>query len=187
MLLKDHDGKFIQADGGTLFLDEISDMDMRLQSKLLRAVEEDEIDLIGDNKSKQIDVRIICATNKNLQELVNQGKFREDLFHRLNVVNVNIPPLRERKEDIPPIVNHYIQVFNQEYNKKIQGINARAIGLLRAYDWPGNVRELKNIIEKTVIYCESNSITFEDIINSLDEKVIRKLENTNQFHRIQHT
>lgn len=178
---KDHEGKFIQADGGTLFLDEIADMDMRLQSKLLRAVEEDEIELIGDNQTKKIDVRIICATNQNLPQLVEQGKFREDLYHRLNVVNINIPPLRERKEDIQPIVNYYIQLFNEEYNKKIQGINERAIGLLKTYYWPGNVRELKNIIEKTVIYCQTNSITFEDIINSLDEKVIRNLEENLEY------
>ena len=178
---KDHEGKFIQADGGTLFLDEIGDMDLRLQSKLLRAVEEDEVELIGANQTKKVDVRIICATNQNLPQLVEQGKFREDLYHRLNVVNINIPPLRERKEDIQPIVNYYIQLFNEEYNKKIQGINERAIGLLKAYHWPGYVRELKNIIEKTVIYCQTNSITFEDIIISLDEKVIRNLEENLEF------
>lgn len=172
----DHDGKFIQADGGTLFLDEIGDMDVRLQSKLLRAVEDSEIEVIGSNKIRYVDVRIICATNQNLQELVAQGKFREDLYHRLNVVNVKIPPLRERKEDIPPLVEYYIQRFNQDYNKKVEGINTRALGLLKSYDWPGNVRELKNLMEKTIIYCSGNTITFEDIINSFDENIIRQLE-----------
>ncbi len=174
--LNDHEGKFIQADGGTLFLDEIGDMDMKLQSKLLRAVEDSEIEVIGSNKTRHVDVRIICATNQNLQELVAQGKFREDLYHRLNVVNIKIPPLRERKEDIPPLVEYYIQIFNQDYNKKVEGINTRALGLLKSYSWPGNVRELKNLIEKTVIYSTNNTITFEDVINSFDENIIHQLE-----------
>lgn len=174
--LNDHEGKFIQADGGTLFLDEIGDMEMRLQSKLLRAVEDSEIEVIGSNKTRHVDVRIICATNQNLKELVEKGKFREDLFHRLNVVSVRIPPLRERKEDIPPLVEYYIQRFNQDYNKKVEGINTRALGLLKSYSWPGNVRELKNLIEKTVIYSTNNTITFEDVINSFDENIIHQLE-----------
>lgn len=177
----DHEGKFIQADGGTLFLDEIGDMDLRLQSKLLRAVEESEVELIGDNKPRKVDVRVICATNKNLPDLVKQGKFREDLFHRLNVVKINIPPLRERKDDIPKLVEFYIKKFNEDYNKKIEGINARAVGLLKSYDWPGNVRELKNLIEKVVIYNVSNTITFEDIINSLDEGILRHLEKNTEL------
>ncbi len=174
--LNNHEGKFIQADGGTLFLDEIGDMDMRLQSKLLRAVEDSEIEVIGSNKTRHVDVRIICATNQNLQELVAQGRFREDLYHRLNVVNIKIPPLRDRKEDIQTLVDYFIQKFNQDYNKKVQGINTRALGLLKSYNWPGNVRELKNLIEKTIIYCSGNTITFEDIINSFDENIIRQLE-----------
>jgi DNA-binding NtrC family response regulator len=177
----DHEGKFIQADGGTLFLDEIGDMDLRLQSKLLRAVEESEVELIGDNKPRKVDVRVICATNKNLPDLVKQGKFREDLFHRLNVVKINIPPLRDRKDDIPKLVEFYIKKFNEDYNKKIEGINARAVGLLKSYDWPGNVRELKNLIEKVVIYNVSNTITFEDIINSLDEGILRHLEKNTEL------
>lgn len=177
----DHEGKFIQADGGTLFLDEIGDMDLRLQSKLLRAVEESEVELIGDNKPRKVDVRVICATNKNLPGLVKQGKFREDLFHRLNVVKINIPPLRDRKDDIPKLVEFYIKKFNEDYNKKIEGINARAVGLLKSYDWPGNVRELKNLIEKVVIYNVSNTITFEDIINSLDEGILRHLEKNTEL------
>ncbi len=143
-------GKFELANGGTIFLDEIGDMPLSLQAKILRVIQDKEIERLGSEKVIKVDVRIIAATNKDLEKLVKEGKFREDLYYRLNVVPIHVPPLRERKEDIPLLVEHFLEKFNKKYNKKVK-ISPNAMAMLMEYDWPGNVRELENTIERLVI------------------------------------
>ncbi|RMH02413.1 MAG: AAA family ATPase [Aquificota bacterium] len=143
-------GKFELADGGTVFLDEIGDMPYSLQPKLLRVIQEKEIERLGSEKTVKVDVRIISATNKNLAQVVKQGLFREDLYYRLSVVPIHIPPLRERKEDIPVLVEHFLEVFNRRYNKKVR-LGSDVMEVLINYPWYGNVRELENFIERLVI------------------------------------
>ena len=140
-------GKFELANGGTIFLDEIGDMSPLLQAKLLRVIQEQEIERVGGTKPIKIDVRIIAATNQNLLELIRVGRFREDLYFRLNVININIPPLRERKEDIIALAETYIKEFNRKFYKNVKGLTNKAQDLLLSYQWPGNVRELRNIFE----------------------------------------
>ena len=142
-----HKGKFELAQGSTLFLDEIGDMPLATQAKLLRVLQEYKIERIGGKESIPIDVRIICATNKNLEKMVHEGKFREDLYYRLNVIPFIIPPLKERKEDIPLFINYFINYYNTKLKKNIEGITKEAENIFLNYDWPGNVREIKNIIE----------------------------------------
>ncbi len=161
-------GKFQAADGGTLFLDEIGELDISLQAKLLRVLEEGEIEMVGSNESVQVDVRIIAATNQDLPSLIREGKFREDLFHRLNVARIDVPPLRERKEDILPIAYHFIEKYNEEYNKKIRRISPQAEGLLVNHSWKGNVRELRNVIESTVLFNNSETIDVKEIIEAFN-------------------
>lgn len=156
-------GKFISADEGTLFLDEIGDMSLNLQSKILRVIEENEVNVIGENTPRKINVRIVSATNKNLQQKISDGTFREDLYYRLNVENIFIPPLRERKDDIIPLAKHFISQFSMVYNKQIFEIEKNVEDILHEYDWKGNVRELRNIIEKTVIYGNGSSIGIVEI------------------------
>jgi Nif-specific regulatory protein len=156
----DKKGKILLANGGTLFLDEIGDMPLSLQAKLLRVLQEKEVEPIGGLPTK-VDVRIIAATNKNLQKLVEEGKFRLDLFYRLNVIKISLPPLRERKEDIPLLVDEFIRKFSVEHKKNIRKVDKEAMNILMEYDWPGNVRELENVIERAVILCQSDTITFE--------------------------
>lgn len=165
--IQDRKGKFLAADGGTLFLDEIGDMSYELQSKLLRALEENEIEVIGENTPRKVDVRIISATNKDLELLIDKNLFRADLFHRLNVVRINIPPLRQRKEDIIVLTYHFLTVFNDIYNKKITKLNRQVEGVLSSQDWFGNVRELRNVIEKLVIYATNDEITITNVLNVL--------------------
>jgi PAS domain S-box-containing protein len=153
-------GKFELADNGTIFLDEIGDMPLEMQAKLLRVIQEKEIEKIGSVAPKKIDVRIIAATNKNLEELVSQGKFREDLYYRLNVITISIPPLRERKKDIVEIAHYYLNYFSTKYNKNIESFTKEAIRALVNYSWPGNIRELINVIERAV-----NIIDNEKLIN----------------------
>ena len=145
-------GLFEEADGGTIFLDEIGKISDNLQVKLLRVLQEKEIVRVGDTRPVKIDVRIICATNINLERAVQEGKFREDLYYRLNVIPIKIPPLRERKEDIESLVRHTIRKFNQEYGRAVQGIEPEALEILQDYNWPGNVRELENIIGQAMIH-----------------------------------
>ncbi len=147
-------GRFELADGGTLFLDEIGDLSFPLQAKLLRVLDQHVIERVGGIKSIPVDVRIVAATNRNLQKEVEEGRFREDLYYRLKVVPIHLPPLRERKEDIPLLVDHFIEQFNQKMGKKIQGISAQALRLLMEYSWPGNVRELENLLEFAFIQCK---------------------------------
>jgi len=156
-------GKFQAANSGTLFLDEIGDMDLLLQAKLLHVLQDNQFMMLGSNKAIRIDTRIIAATNQNLEELIKQKRFREDLYHRLNVVNIHIPPLKERKEDIEPLTKHFLKEFAETYNKRITSISPKALNLLKLYDWPGNVRELKNVIEKLVVYSSTQQISAQNV------------------------
>jgi len=144
-------GKFEYAHGGTLFLDEISVLRSDLQAKLLRVLQEREIERIGSNKPIKVDIRVISATNTNLRKAVAQGQFRQDLYFRLNVVPISIPPLSERKEDIPLLANHFLRKFNTAFNKKIPGFSEKALAALARYPWPGNIRELENLVERIVV------------------------------------
>jgi DNA-binding NtrC family response regulator len=157
-------GKFEHANGGALFLDEISVLRSDLQAKLLRVLQEREIERIGSNKPIKIDIRVISATNINLEDAVVQGKFRQDLYFRLNVVPISIPPLRERKEDIPLLAKHFLNKFNTAFNKKVPGFSGKALDALTRYHWPGNIRELENLIERIVVLSPGNEpIDLKDI------------------------
>ena len=169
-------GLFEEANKGTIFLDEISEISLNTQVKLLRVLQEKEIMRVGSNKNIFVDVRVIAATNADLSKSVKEGKFREDLFYRLSILPINIPPLRERKEDIPLLVNNFIAKFNDEYGRNIVDISDDALTVLKAHDWPGNVRELENIIGRAIIYMNMN------------EKVIRTIHlpqlDTNKIQNI---
>lgn len=152
-------GKFQLADTGTLFLDEIGDMSLQTQAKVLRVIETQEFQSVGGSKNIKVDVRIISATNKDLQEEVKKGTFREDLYFRLNVIPIKVPPLRERTEDIPELVEHFFELFSLEYGQQRKTITPEATKILQKYSWPGNIRELKNILERLVIMTTSRTIT----------------------------
>jgi DNA-binding NtrC family response regulator len=158
-------GKFELADSGTIFLDEIGDMNLNLQSKLLRVIQERQFEKIGCNKSVTVDVRIVAATNQNLQKMIGEGAFREDLYYRLNVFPIKIPPLRERKEDIIPIAEHFIREFNREFKKNVVKISDEMKNFILSYSFPGNVRELSNMIERAMILAKGNEIN----INHFDK------------------
>lgn len=159
----DRKGKFMEANNGTIFLDEIGDFDISLQPKLLRTLQNSEIEIVGENFPKKIDARIIAATNQNLDQLVSNGRFRKDLYYRLNVVEIEIPPLRERTHDIPPLIDHFLTKFNNKYNKQVLSVNQQAISLLMNYIWPGNVRELEHLIEKLVVFAEEKVIKLQEV------------------------
>lgn len=154
-------GKIEQADGGTLLLDEINSMPLQLQAKLLRVVQEKEIQVIG-GKNKEIDVRFVFTTNQDLAQMVKEGKFRDDLYYRINVVELRIPPLRQRDGDIPLLVNHFIEKLNEELGAHITGVDKKAMDLLESYQWPGNIRELENMIERAFNYANSGELSDED-------------------------
>jgi two-component system, NtrC family, response regulator AtoC len=156
-------GLFEEADEGTLFLDEIGELPSLLQVKLLRVLQDGEIRRIGEARSIRIDVRIIAATAKDLVKEVNEGRFRDDLFYRLNVLPIHLPPLRERKEDIPLLVNHFLQVCRENIGKKVDGIETRALEAMMSHGWPGNVRELENTIERAVVLADGEKITLESL------------------------
>ncbi len=160
-------GLFEAADNGTLFLDEIGDLPMELQVKILRVLEQQEVRKIGSVKSQEIDVRVIAATNRDLKEDINAGKFREDLFYRLSIMDIQLPPLRERNEDIPLLAENFITKFNQKMNKSVEGITPEAIKILMEYHWPGNVRELENTIQRCMILRESGMIDADDLPKTL--------------------
>ena len=166
--VSDRKGKFIEADGGTLFLDEIGNMSIQLQAKLLRVLEANEVEVIGENIPRKVNVRIISATNQNLEELISKGSFREDLYYRLNVVKICIPPLRERPEDILPLAYHFLKEFSNSYNKQVLSIKSQVEALLINFEWPGNVRQLRNAIEKMVLFNHSGEIGYEEAINALE-------------------
>ncbi|WCL51407.1 sigma-54-dependent Fis family transcriptional regulator [Leptospira sp. GIMC2001] len=168
--VSDKKGKFELADTGTIFLDEIGEMDLNLQSKLLRVLQEREIEAVGSIKTKKIDVRIIAATNANLETLIAEKKFRADLYYRLNVVNIHTPALRERTEDIPLLINHFIEKYTKDNSKNISGLTREAAKLLLKYQWPGNVRELENVIERAIVLSQGESLDVEDF-NEISDKL----------------
>jgi DNA-binding NtrC family response regulator len=161
--IADREGAFQLADGGSLFLDEIAELSLPLQGKLLRVIQSREFRKVGGNHPIKVDVRIICATNKDLAALVTQNKFREDLFYRLEVIPITIPPLRDRREDIPLLVNHFIQKFNRNNRKQVRGVTPKTMGALLRCDWPGNVRELENCIERAAVMSDTPMIDVEDL------------------------
>ncbi len=156
-------GKFEQADGGTIFLDEIGDMSLRTQSKVLRVLEEGEVQKVGSSKINRVDVRIVAATNKDLKKEIKEGNFREDLFFRLNVVPLQSPPLREKKEDIPLLVEYFLKNYAEENNFKVKKFSKGAIDAMMIFPWKGNIRELKNIVERSIIMTEENVIEQKDL------------------------
>lgn len=167
---KEKKGRFELADGGTIFLDEIGEINAQTQIKLLRVLQEKEFERVGGEKTIKVDVRVICATNRNLEDEVRKGNFREDLYYRLNVVHISVPPLRERKEDIDMLALSFLKEFNEEDGKKIEGFTKAARKALFSYSWPGNVRELKNTIESAVVLAKGNMIDTDDLPSSiLDE------------------
>jgi len=167
--IRSRPGRFELADGGTLFLDEIGEMDLSLQVKILRALQEKEIERVGGTVTKKVDVRVVAATNRDLETEVAAGRFREDLFYRLNVIPVHLPPLRERGEDVMALAEHFLHGFCQEKDRKPLSVGAQARTLLTGYSWPGNVRELENFMERLSILCEGPHVTPAD----LPEKILR--------------
>jgi DNA-binding NtrC family response regulator len=156
-------GRFELADGGTLFLDEIGELEPQIQVKLLRVLEERAFERVGGAKTLQVDVRLVAATNKDLKKLVSEGKFRDDLFYRLSVVTVDLPPLRERRDDIPLLVKSFLGEFSRENGKEVRELTPEAMNQLLAYDWPGNVRELRNAIEQMVVLARGERLTVRDV------------------------
>lgn len=174
-------GKFELANGGTLFLDEVGDMSFQLQAKMLRVLQDKEFYRVGGVEKIQVDVRIIAATNRPLEEMVESGEFREDLFYRLNVISFEIPPLRQRKKDIVLLGTHFIQELNRLNGASVTGISPVAEQVLMDYDWPGNVRELRNVLERATIFAEYGKIELEDLPQYIVNKVgLRLIENVDQ-------
>ena len=165
--VKDKPGLFDEADGGTIFLDEIGELPLSLQVKLLRVLQEEEISPLGSTVSKKIDVRVIAATSRDLQKEVDEGRFREDLFYRINVMKIHLPPLRERRGDIPLLVGYFINLFNQKLEKDIEGLSSQAMPILMAYSWPGNIRELENVIERAILLGKGRWIAPTDLPQSI--------------------
>lgn len=170
-------GKFEAAHGGTIFLDEIGEMSPVLQSKLLRILQDQTFDRIGGNQSITVDVRVIAATNKNLEEEVKKGNFREDLYYRLNVVFIQIPPLRNRKEDIIPLIEYFLRKYSSEVKSETIGISKAVVDILLNYDWPGNVRELENVIERSVVFSGGKTIVPEHLPVTLRAAGQQRVEN----------
>ncbi len=173
-------GRFERADQGTLFIDEVAEMTLAAQVKLLRVIQENEFERVGGNKTISVNVRIVAATNKTLEDQVKEGKFREDLYYRLNVVNINVPPLRSRREDIEPLSRHFLEKYVAETGKKITDLAPRALSCLLAHDWPGNVRELQNAIERAVVLSKGSVLTPRDFPQGLqgDDQICLQLPET---------
>jgi len=182
--IKSKIGKFELANGGTIFLDEIGDMNLNIQAKLLRVLQEREFERIGGEKTIKVDVRVIAATNRNLRTLVRQGKFRADLYYRLNVVEIIIPPLRARKEDLSLLINHLIVKLNRKLGKKVQGMSPDAELIMFEYDWPGNVRELENMLESIMVTCDEKIITRRHIIRHFSKAKSASNGDEDQFEDI---
>jgi transcriptional regulator with GAF, ATPase, and Fis domain len=163
-------GRFELANGGTIFLDEIGEMSPHLQVKLLRILQEQEFERVGGTKTIKCDIRVIAATNRDLDKLVQDGVFREDLYYRLKVIPIIIPPLRERRSDIPLLVHHFMENISKSRKKKLKGISKDIIKAFTEYDWPGNVRELENIIERMIILSEGDELTIQDLPDKIIEK-----------------
>ena len=158
------EGRFERANGGTIFLDEVVELTPRAQATLLRVLQEGELERVGDNKTRKVNVRVIAATNESLEQAVEEGRFRADLFYRLNVFPVKIPPLRERLEDLPLLVEHFLEKFHAQYNKRTLGLSDKALELCLAYHWPGNIRELENVIERGVILTDNNETISQEAL-----------------------
>jgi DNA-binding NtrC family response regulator len=161
------EGRFSLADGGTIFLDEIGDMSPSLQVKLLRVLQDRTFEPVGSSKTVKVDVRVVAATNQNLEEAIRDGRFREDLFYRLNVIPIHVPPLRERREDVPLLVHHFLDTLAQEKALQVDGISDEAMSCLCTYDWPGNVRELENLMERLVVLRQQGEIGIADLPETL--------------------
>jgi two-component system response regulator HydG len=166
---KDRVGRLQLAQGGTIFLDEIGDVSLKTQVKLLRAIEEKRFERVGDSTTSQADVRIIAATHHDLRQLVNQGQFRQDLYFRLKVFEVSLPPLRDRLDDLPLLVEHFCRVLNQAYNKHVDAVLPEVFEVFHSYRWPGNVRELKHVLEHAFVQCHGSTITLEHLPADLRE------------------
>ncbi len=162
-------GRFERAEGGTLFIDEVGDIPAAVQVKLLRAIQEQTFERVGGAETVHVDTRIIAATNRNLEKMVKEGQFREDLYYRLNVVSILIPPLRERRNDIQPLIDHFLKKYSEENGKSILGMSKEALHLMMKYDYPGNVRELENIIEQAVVLSRSDILVTDDLPFSVQE------------------
>jgi len=183
-------GLLEEANGGTLFMDEIGDMSLPIQAKLLRVIQERDFIPVGSTKAKSADIRFVAATNKNLEREVREGRFREDLYYRLNVINIPLPPLRGRKDDIEPLAQHFLKKYSLRMKKRVTGVSAEALQLLNAYDWPGNIRELENVIERAVILARTAQITPKElpIWRKQPESLVRRevelisLENVERDH-----
>jgi len=172
--VKDRIGRFEEGDGGTVFLDEIGDLNLGIQVKLLRVLQEKEIERVGENRSRKIDFRLIVATNKDLEEEISKGHFRKDLFYRLNVIPIQIPPLRERKDDIPDLATHFMKHWRGKSLKKISGLSRNALRKLMDYDWPGNIRELENAIEHACVKCSDGTIQAQDLPYFLNPNTVQE-------------
>jgi len=156
-------GRFETADGGTLFLDEVGDIPPALQPKLLRVLQEREFERLGSGSTRTVDVRIVAATNRNLAELVGHRQFRDDLYYRLNVFPIHVPALRERRDDIPLLVRHYVARYSAAMKRSIDAIDPQVMNALAGYDWPGNIRELQNVVERAVVMCQGSTLTIDEI------------------------
>jgi two-component system response regulator AtoC len=170
---KNKPGRFEEADGGTIFLDEIGELPLALQVKLLRVLQEEEITPLGSTGSKKIDVRVIAATSKDLYWEVEENRFREDLFYRINVMKIHLPPLRERRGDIPLLIGYFIDLFNKKLTKSIEGLSSEAMPILMGYSWPGNIRELENVMERAILLAKGRWVTPADLPGSVtsDQRV----------------
>jgi len=166
------EGKFVQANNGTIFLDEIGDMPLNLQSKLLRVIQEKDVERVGSNKPIKVDVRIIAATNKNLKAMIKESKFREDLYYRLNVIEITLPPLRERKTDIPILANFFIKKFAKELNLPEKQLHDSTLSFLQSYNFPGNIRELENAIRRVMVMSPSSIIMPEDFYDLINPEAL---------------
>ena len=184
--VSDRIGRFQKADGGTIFLDEIGDISNTMQLRLLRVLEEQEFERLGDSTTIKVDIRIIAATNQDLRKKVKQGKFREDLFHRLKVVELTMPPLRKRSEDIPILVDYFIKKFNKKLNKSIKFVSTEVLKVFMYYKWPGNVRELQHTLESAIVMCKKNVITIDNLpleFQNLNVANIKSLEKKKHHDR----
>jgi transcriptional regulator with GAF, ATPase, and Fis domain len=189
-------GRFELADGGTIFLDEIGEMPLELQSKLLRVIQDGEFERLGSPRTIKVNVRIIAASNRNLEEGIKSGRFREDLFYRLNIFPITIPPVRQRKEDIPLLVNHFVAKFNKKIGKKIETVPKETLNALQEYHWPGNVRELESVIERAVITSQGTALQVLDRLDTFpktgeqsgkDVKALAELEHDHILQVLQKT
>ncbi|MBS0013909.1 MAG: sigma 54-interacting transcriptional regulator, partial [Desulfobacterales bacterium] len=201
---QDKPGRFARANGGTLFLDEIGDISPALQVRLLRVLQEKQVEPLGGTAPVEVDVRVIAATHQDLEKMVADGEFRQDLFYRINVIKIDIPPLRKRKEDIPLLVSHFIERFNRMQARAVKGVSGEAMALLMTHDYPGNVRELENRIEHAFVLCEngwieprhlpegggsikasgSTAANFQDAVNAFEAQLIREAMRENGYNRL---